>query len=520
MKVKILSLIFFFTTINFAYAENHMLLMGGGGEPKGDTTIFDGGLTKLGQNLESLKWNYQVSFNGGHDSTEKILTNKFSKSSSVASNFTKDNYEELIKSYIKKINNGEIKSGDQLMIIVNTHGGKAVEGQLTHRIAAVGAQAKNSDDLAGASLVSLDRLQEIVKLTEQKGIKLGIVDLSCHSGTSLALKKAVDTGSPNTCIITATGPDHYGNAGPNSFAENFMEELKPGENLQDAFLKARIRSPFAEYPMISTEVNDKIVKDVYEGITPYLYYYYPNQDKLTPYISENAYEGQICKREEIFKNLITNIDDFSFLLELTNTEPFPDLPKKQNWNFFGLFKSNSTAISKPQKPMNLSYTDKLKKLLIDYKESQDKVIEASSKIDRSKLNNLENFELLSTQKNNLISMKTAYSWKELLSMDINKDLDAFKKWHKSETFERRKILIQEGIDFLTTVNNRKKQIVKENPLLSTFEKDTELLTRNIQNSVAITQEISKQEKILYNALYQKYESDNNNQENPCKQITL
>ena len=521
MKLNFLTLITFFTFTHLVHAENHMLLMGGGGEPKGDSTIFDGGLIKLGKNLESAKWNYHVSFNGGHETTEEILKNQFSKSSPEKSRFTKDNYEELINNYIEKINNGEIKSGDQLMIIVNSHGTKAIEGLLTHSIAATGAPAKNSDDLAGASLVSLDSLQKILKLTEQKGIKLGIVDLSCHSGTSMALKKAIETETPNTCIITATGPDHYGNAGPNSFAENFMEELREGENLQDVFLKARIRSPFAEYPMISTQMNDKIVSDIYEGITPYLYYYYPKQDKLTPYILDNAYEGQICKREENFKNLISNIDNFSQLLGLNDRVPAPELQKKQSWSFFGLFNSNNTTIPKSQNlVLSSPYTEKLKKLLIQYKESQDKVIENLSSVDSTQLKNLENFDLSSQQKNTLISLKANYSWKELLSMDIDKDLLAYTKWQKNETSERRKKLLQEGIDFLTAVNKRKEQIIKDHPLLATLNKETESLTKNIQNSLELSQEISKQEKILYNALYQKYETENTNQSNPCKQITF
>ncbi len=522
MKIKILTLSSLLTFTLLVHAENHMLIMGGGGEPSGDITIFDSTIVKLGQNLQSSKWNYQVSFNGGHKTTEEILSNQFPKSSTPITNFSSDNYEKLISNYIEKINNDEIKSGDQLMIIVNSHGASAIEGELTHRIATSGAASKNFDTLAGASIVNLDDLQKIIKLTEQKGIKLGIIDLSCHSGTSLALKKAIEPDSPNTCIITSTGPEHYSFAGQSAFGENFVEELKPGENLQDIFLKARARSPFAEYPMISTEMNDKIVEAVYEGITPYLYYNNLTYDKLTPYILNNSQEDQICKREEIFKNLISNIDDFSFLLDLNDTETIPEVPEKQQsrfiWPFSKLIKKNKTKQLSTE--LSLTYTETLKNLLLEYKESQNKVFEAVRKTDTAQLNNIEKFNLTSTQPNTLINLKTEYSWKELLSMDIDKDLQAYIKWQNNETSERRKGLIQEGINFLNIVNERKNQITIEHPSLSTLKEDTEALTKNIQNSKKLSQDISKQERILYDALYKKYENDNTNSKNPCKQMTF
>lgn len=520
MKMKLLTLITFLISSHLVQAENHMLLIGGGGEPKGESTIFDSGMKKLGTNLKSANWNYQVSFNGGHAATEEILANHFPKSSPTASAFTNTNYDKMIKDYIEKINNNEIKSGDQLMIIINTHGSSASEGQLTHKVAAAGAPIQNADDLSGGSLVSLDEMQKIVKLTEQKGIKLAIVDLSCHSGKTLELKKSLETDSPNTCIVTATGPDHYGNAGPQSFSENFMEELKTGENLEDVFLKARLRSPFAEYPMISTEENDKIVKDIYEGITPYLYYYYPKQDKLTPYIVNNANAGGICRREENFDSLISNIDDMISLLELTNKLPAQKIQTKPKRNFFGFFSSKKeTQQTNENKSLTYNYAEKLKKLLIEYKESQDKVIAASLAVDSKKLENIEEFTL-PPQDNTLINLKTTYTWKDLLSMNIDKDLQAYIKWQKNEKNDRRKQLIQDGIDFLRVVNQRKLQIVNANPLLSTFQKDTEARASNIKNSVKITLEISQQEKLLYNAIYQKHKTSDPTKENPCKNITF
>ena len=73
MNLKFLMLITLLASIQLVYAENHLLIIGGGGEPEGDTTIFDGDINDLGQNLKNLKWNTEISFNGGHKNTEKII---------------------------------------------------------------------------------------------------------------------------------------------------------------------------------------------------------------------------------------------------------------------------------------------------------------------------------------------------------------------------------------------------------------------------------------------------------------
>ena len=196
-------LITFLSTTSLAYAENHLLVLGGGGEPKKDSTIFDNGINNFGENLKKSNWKYEVSFNGGHKKTESILQMHYSAGVAPITNFTQDNYAILIENYKNKILKGEIKSGDQLMIIISSHGAQRIPGDLTHSISASGGTALDLNKLSGSKLVSLDKLQEIVRLTNDRGIKLGLVDLTCHSGTTLALKN----NAPNTCIVTASGPD-------------------------------------------------------------------------------------------------------------------------------------------------------------------------------------------------------------------------------------------------------------------------------------------------------------------------
>ena len=89
MNLKFFTLITLIVTAPFVNAENHLLILGGGGSPKGDKTLFDGDLNNFGKNLEKSKWNYDVSFNGGHKDTEVIIRNSYSKSQSPASEFSK-----------------------------------------------------------------------------------------------------------------------------------------------------------------------------------------------------------------------------------------------------------------------------------------------------------------------------------------------------------------------------------------------------------------------------------------------
>ena len=66
--------------------------------------------------------------------------------------------------------------------------------------------------------------------------------------------------------------------------------------------------------MISTRENNEIVKDIYNNITPYLYYYGPSNDKLSPYILDNTTATQFCKREDSFNKLISKIDNLQSVL--------------------------------------------------------------------------------------------------------------------------------------------------------------------------------------------------------------
>ena len=474
-RLTFAALVFSATTL---HAENHMLVIGGGGEPVRDFTIFDTGMEQLGKNLQKSNWNYEVSYNGGHSKTEAILRKEFPSPEKPTTDFTALKYEHLIKDYKNKILAGQIKSGDQLMIIVSSHGASKNPGMKTHAISAKGGAATDLNNLQGSSLVSLDALAEIVKLTNERGINLGIVDLTCHSGHTMALK----TNAPNTCIVTASGPVHYGFAGPSAFIDKFLLNLTPGTNLEEAFLKGRLQSNDPSYPMISTQANDKIVKDVYDSITPYLYYYSPKSDKMTGYIVETAHQDLICKRDNDFKKLMSQIDSLHAVVN----------SKKNGFN-----------------------ADALRELLNDYKRSQDQILEASMAMGAEKLSTKETF-VLAPHTKLPSSTKLEYTWKELLNLDVDKRIADYEKFKAFSTSTTAKADNQAAINYLKTVKERKQRIINQYPKMKDFEENTRTLVKAMNNTREIADKIALQEKQFYEELYRRNQSNESN--NPCKKI--
>lgn len=457
-------------------AENHLLLIGGGGEPVRDYTIFDSGIENFGKNLKGADWKYEVSFNGGHAKTEAILRERFTSPIKPTTNFSAKAYENLLKDYKEKILSGKIKNGDQLMIVIDSHGAEQSKNTKTHKISGSGA-AQDLDNLSGSELVNLDNLEEIVKLTNERGIKLGIVDLSCHSGNTLALKNA---NTPNTCIITATGPVHYGYAGPTTFIDKFLLNLKPGKNLEDVFLQARTDSTDASYPMISTPVGEEIVADVYKNITPYLYYYEEKHDKMTPYVMANSTPMLMCQREEQFKKLISQIERLQATLKKS-----PDL-------------------------------DTLKNLITEYKAAQDSVVKAAAALEKIELTTKENFEAYKT-KGQIRFFKTEYTWEELLTLDVDSAISDYEKYvafsQKPKDIADNKM----ALEYLRAIKTKKDQVIAKNTA-NDYKGKAKELTSKMVASRAIADKIAIQERLYFDTLYRNKQSQSAS--NACSKIVF
>lgn len=276
------------------YAQsNHMLLIGGGGEPVGKTTIFDKEVSNVGDYLKaSGKWSVGTSFNGGHEDTEKIVAAKISATNP---SFSANQYETMIADYVSKIRNGTIKPGDQLLVQVSSHGAMNSSGEKSHRVSTAGSVATDLQNLAGSGVVSLDKLQDLINIAASKNVKLALVDLSCHSGNTLAL------ANPNTCIISSSGPVHFGWSGEIGFSNKFTAAMKPGKNLEEVFLEALGKKEDPGFPMISSPVGQDLQREMYKPVTPFLYEWRAksDHDKLSPYLEQEVLENQCREIPEL-----------------------------------------------------------------------------------------------------------------------------------------------------------------------------------------------------------------------------
>jgi hypothetical protein len=295
-----MNLLFILIPLSVFSQTLHMVVLGGSGEPQNkETTIFDAGLEKMGEfNRSHPDIKSQVFFNGGHAETEKIAAEGFGSSKP----FTAQEYYRVIEDYKRKMNSGEIRPGEKILINLYTHGASKDPGETTHKIAAGSGAVTNFDSIAGTTTVSVDALKSLRDLAKAKGIQLAIIDLSCHSGNTLKL------ADENTCVISATGPNHYSGAGTKSFGAVFSGALSPGKTLEDAYLSARSQFNDPSFPMISSPAGEDVQERIYDNETPFLYYYNPQNDKLTPYLEKLTDEGGKCEIDQDLIGLSSEIE--------------------------------------------------------------------------------------------------------------------------------------------------------------------------------------------------------------------
>ncbi len=302
-------------------SKKHIAIMGGGGEPQGETTIFDLSMKELGSYLKNKdpSWKPTVHFNGGHAETEKILKDSFGEKTDTTKPFTSQNYSETIKSYMKKIEEGDIKSGDQLLVWLNTHGAQAYSGEKGHMISATGKSSSDFTNLSQNTLVSTNELQSLIDLASEKGVKLGIIDFSCHSGASIALS------NPKTCIISSTGPNHFAYS---SFPSEIIDNMKKGKSLEDVFLDSFDSRYDIAFPMISTAHGKKVQDKLYDLAGPFLLNFDSNSglDKLTPYLEKNSSPEMCLMEENNFKELLKlTLDAEKITMKVRQSDDYKNL---------------------------------------------------------------------------------------------------------------------------------------------------------------------------------------------------
>lgn len=489
-KILIASIVLSIPFANSAFSSDYLMAIGAGGEEEKADTIFDQSIKSLADYVKrspGLKAN--VAFNGGHSVTEGIVQNEFPDYVGK-SGFLATDYQRLIQSYKTKLENNEMGPGDQFMIFIDSHGAEKESQFKTHEIATAASGATNLNTLAGAQVVDLDQLEVLKKLAKDKGVKMAIIDASCHSGNTLAL------ADDNTCVISSTGPNHYGYS---SFSPNFINAMTKGKNLEEVFLDSRANDSAPELPMISTNAGLAVNNTLYDKITPYLYHFDPKDDKLLPYLQTHNSEEQLCIANQNFKSMMDTIDSIENLQ--TKTQNF------LWWKW-------------TQKTKDIDLSD-LKTLLTNYKSSLDIAAIRMRELDVDRLKNTETIQVHSGYENYTIDYSRPVTWEDMLNSDYDKLIDQMNLRIRLEPNADVKTSYLGTLSFYTQAKAKKDEILRANPDLSSITSKQEELKKSIDSTYEINRKIAAEERKLYQALYKKYQKNENAQtRNACQNFKI
>lgn len=463
-------------------AENYLSYLGGGGEPKASaTTMFDDNLKDLNTfSNENKNWNLELKFNGGHSATEALMSLGF-QSASNKKPFEKSSLKETIEAYTREINSGKIKSGDQLLVMINSHGGAATDASKSHLITAGASEdVLNTQTLKGATgVVNLDQLQELITLANSKGIKLGIVDFSCHSGNTLKL------ANEKTCVISAAGSEHFAHT---VFASDFTKNMKPGRSLEQIFLETRLNTLDTSYPMISTAAGQEINSRLYPKLGPYLNYDADElkavSRKLSDYVQLAAGSPQLCNNDENLKSLKRQLEEL-----------------KQSMNA----QNNLEAANE---------IEKLAAMVTAYKVRLDAKIEEARQLGAVQFHTKEKVRLSGTGsfKDLKGALSHDFTISELLETDYDKVIkgieSALEENIRKSIFEKTKLYDQPNADYAAAIELHKQARLKQQQLIKEFPKLREYRTQFraamkdlTETSFNDVSKIAKQEKKIYDLWY-------------------
>jgi hypothetical protein len=466
--------------INKARAERTFLFLGGGGEPESKlNTLFDPGMRLLDNYLNTNKWKNDISFNGGHKDSEALLRTNF-KSATSKTSFTKKNYNSIIDSYIKDINSGKIKTGEQLLVYIDSHGAEKTPSETTHNISIGNGNASSDlNNLSGSTTISIDTMKSLVQTAKLKGIKLAIIDMSCHSGSTLGL------ANESNCIITSTGPNQYGYA---SFSENFIKNMQKGKSLEDVFLASRKAERAPSYPMISTPAGITINQTIYPKISPYLFYQ-KNIDevgKLYDYIvDESSDKNSQCMREAQFKQLENTIENYKRI------------------GLFGYTVKNPKFIA-------------ISELLKQYKSLQDKLIESAKKYPLKELE--EEVRIVDSVRlaNMEMTTKTHYQLKSLMAINCDKVIASAEAALKKTSDSNKKLELLSEISLHKKIKIKQNETKAKYPNLKNYQNNLESDLKDMEKSMDLARNIAGQERDIYDEMYR----DLSKSKNSCKDFVL
>lgn len=463
-------------------------MLGGGGEPAGNTTIFDPEIRNVKNFVKaSPAWKASVSYNGGHAKTEAIIKDGL-ENQGPNRPFTEEAFNSMLEEYERKILSGKLLPGDQLLVVISSHGAAKSDSEKTHKISTSGNASQNLITLEGSNPVSLDKLQRLVDLAEKYSVKLGILDFSCHSGSTLALS------NPNTCIISSSSPDNFGWAGNDStFSARFTKAMAPGKSLEDAFLHAFQDRAETSFPMISSPVGKQIQDELYPMMSPYLYFWQEDSqlDKLSPHLEKEVLNNQCEIADANLKRIIefstqaeaiinANSKGFSFFKDMDPFAGYEDAIKE----YYQLQKQMRNDLKK----MNLKVLDKKERLCTSF-EYKGYPYENCSEWNSKEIATIDfsKYEMMLNEQINAGELQGA--------------------WAKA------------GLANVNAALKKREELFKQHPEIkrySTYYQDLPALENKTR---ALALNVSRHTQKLYTQLYQE-RAKVNKEKNPCKNFVL
>lgn len=482
MKIALLMVLTFLSTTSFA--KDVIIMIGGGGEPKGaKETQFDSSMEQVGDFYKdnSDKYDATVNFNGGHEKTESKIQKSY-KGAQILNNFTAANYNKVIDDTINKLNANQIPAGAKILLFIDSHGSEK-STEATHSISTANSAMANMNS-GGAGMVSLDKIKTLSTLAEKKGVRMGIIDGSCHAGNSLSLSNS------KTCVIAASGPNHYSYS---DFAAIYAKNMKKGKNLEQIFFEATDENAGKGFPMISSPAGMEVQDAIYPYLTPYMYYHDEYRgmalDKIDKYMKKTYSAQLMCEREEQFSKLLAIVK----LVE--------DVSKVNN----------------VIQPVDLG---DLKEKLAKYKKTQDEYFKKLSQLD---LSTFDKKEVVTTAAYK--GSSNSYTHKELLSTNYE-----FLIKIKGEALldknltDKKRDQARDLVEFYRACQATKERIIRDNPQYKSQEAIIAGLKDDDKVGFSVASEIMKESRKAYNTYYKIRESEllknRSAAPNPCKDFVL
>jgi hypothetical protein len=227
--------------------------------PEEDT--FDDSVVPVGNFFANSDYHKDIFFGGNSIRLNKLTEDSFQDTVHF---FSEENYNRFEQRLLDQTEPfyGKFKEGDQVLIIVDNHGGPkskhcksgktCADSEMIEEETHGGPYAINSPNAKDSSF-SMDRTISVIKDLKERGIKVAIIDSSCYSGNSQVL------ANYGACVISTTGSNSLSYP---EFKRVLFGKFLKGKNLEQVFLEARADSKSPSIPEISTLTGKKLSRNL------------------------------------------------------------------------------------------------------------------------------------------------------------------------------------------------------------------------------------------------------------------